>query len=342
MNARRVVLVAIFSALLASCGSDEQGANAETECEPGFSFNPIFERCEPDRTVTGGDAGGTNNDTDVGVADDAGQTTPDMGDMPPNCVDGDGDGVCVEDDCDDTLPQVAPGLPEVCDPYDNDCNDVLNDLEDGGRCGFFAHTNEALYFVDPFAYAAEKVADTPTVLLDIDTHPDGRLFGILADFTLAVFNEQTNVFEPLPNGLGANVGNANGLAINNDGRVFLTSSGTLFTADLTTGIASEIGQFAPYISSGDTVVTKGNSLLMTSSHTDTDSLIRLDGNTGMGTLRGDTGVDAIWGLTSAYGVLYGLTSSGRLVIIDETTGAATIIHTFDGLSFYGAASTPLR
>jgi hypothetical protein len=340
MIARRFVLIATSLALFAAaCGSDE-GGNAETDCEPGFTFNPIRGECEPGRVVSGGDAGDA---PDMGDSTDAGGSPPDMAtDMPPDCIDGDGDGVCAEDDCDDSERSVAPGLPEVCDIYDNDCNEVLNDLADGGRCGFFAHTDTALYFVDPFAYTAEQVAETPTTLLDIDTHPDGRLFGILSDFTLAVFDDAAGTFEPLPNGLGPNVGNANGLAINNSGRVFLTSSGTLYTADLTTGVASEIGPFAPYISSGDTVVTKGDSLLMTSSHSATDSLIRLDGDTGMGTLRGEIGVDSIWALTSAYGVLYGLTSEGKLVIIDETTGSGTTIHTFPGLSFYGAASTPAR
>ncbi len=339
MIARRILPLLCVFALTAACGSDETSNNG-SDCEAGFAFNPISGECEPARFDPGEDSGSTNADSP-----DMGTEEVDMSeevDMAPDCVDNDNDGVCAEDDCNDDEVSVGPGFPEVCDIFDNDCNEVVNDLADGGSCGFYAHTDDALYFVDPFALTADKIADTPTIILDIDTHPDGRLFGILADFTLAVFNEQTNGWDPLPNGLGANVGNANGLAINNDGKLFLTSSGKLYTADITTGVATEIGAFAPYISSGDAVVTKGDSLLMTSSHSATDSLIRLNGDTGMGTLRGEIGVDSIWALTSAYGVLYGLTAQGRLVIIDETTGAGTIIHTFDGLSFYGAASTPAR
>ena len=40
----------------------------------------------------------------------------------------DGDGVTETDgDCDDTRAQVAPGLPEVCDALDNDCNGLADD-----------------------------------------------------------------------------------------------------------------------------------------------------------------------------------------------------------------------
>ncbi|MBM4370929.1 MAG: putative metal-binding motif-containing protein, partial [Deltaproteobacteria bacterium] len=39
------------------------------------------------------------------------------------CTDGDGDGVCRADDCDDASPSVGAGVPEVCgDGTDNDCD----------------------------------------------------------------------------------------------------------------------------------------------------------------------------------------------------------------------------
>lgn len=348
----QLVIFALFSfavaLLFGGCGSDETGT---ATCEAGFDLNPITGECVP-RTVVEpngapGDAGSPDDGPDDASSAD-GSTSDDAGtgsdtntdtDMGAECIDDDRDGLCADVDCNDSEPAVGPGKPEVCDIFDNDCNGAVND---GIDCGFYAHTNEELVLIDPFAMTLEKVADTPTTLLDIDTHPDGRLFGILDNFTLATFDPQSKSWNPLPNGLG-DVGNANGLAISNTGRVFITSSGNLYTADLTTGIASSIGSYSPYISSGDAVVTKGDNLLMTSSHLGLqDALIRLDGMTGSGMQRGPIGVMGIWGLTAAYGVLYGLTSAGQLVIIDELTGAGTIIHTFTGYSFYGAASTPSR
>ena len=42
-------------------------------------------------------------------------------------VDADNDGVTADEDCDDNNAQVAPGLEEVCDNIDNDCDKVIDD-----------------------------------------------------------------------------------------------------------------------------------------------------------------------------------------------------------------------
>jgi len=48
---------------------------------------------------------------------------------PPPPVDGDGDGVVAQDDCDDADAAVFPGAPEVCNAIDDNC-DGLVDIED--------------------------------------------------------------------------------------------------------------------------------------------------------------------------------------------------------------------
>jgi len=58
-----------------------------------------------------------------------GDTTP----APP--VDDDGDGVPVEDDCDDADGAVFPGAPEVCDGVDQDCDGVADDGVPGDGAG---------------------------------------------------------------------------------------------------------------------------------------------------------------------------------------------------------------
>ena len=54
------------------------------------------------------------------------------------------------------------------------------------------------------------------------------------------------------------------------------------------------------------------------------------------------GFDEVFGLTAAWGTLYGLTTAGELIRIDERTGQGTGIMTFDGVTWWGAASTPGR
>jgi hypothetical protein len=43
-------------------------------------------------------------------------------DSTPAPVDADDDGFTVDEDCDDNDPQAAPGLEEVCDGIDNNCD----------------------------------------------------------------------------------------------------------------------------------------------------------------------------------------------------------------------------
>jgi len=97
-------------------------------------------------------------------------------------------------------------------------------------------------------------------------------------------------------------------------------------------------------SSGDCVVDKGNALLMSSSNQFfiDDSLVQLDGNSGQGSLRGRTGQADIYGLTAAWGVLFGTTGDGKLLRINSGTGTAEVLHDFGNIVFNGAASSPER
>ncbi len=51
--------------------------------------------------------------------------------------DGDGDGISETRDCNDANPNIAPGLPEVCDNVDNNCNAQTDEGNPGGgqSCG---------------------------------------------------------------------------------------------------------------------------------------------------------------------------------------------------------------
>jgi hypothetical protein len=57
------------------------------------------------------------------------------GDGPPlpcDQIDEDGDGISACEDCDDLDPDRAPGLPELCDGIDNDCDGSLGEVDEDG------------------------------------------------------------------------------------------------------------------------------------------------------------------------------------------------------------------
>ncbi len=80
-------------------------------------------------------------------------------------VDADNDGYYNYLDCDDTDPEINPGLPEVCDGKDNDCSGVIdNDLPlntyfldlDGDGFGNLAMTYDTCITYAPFGYVTNN------------------------------------------------------------------------------------------------------------------------------------------------------------------------------------------
>jgi hypothetical protein len=70
-----------------------------------------------------------------------------------------------------------------------------------------------------------------------------------------------------------------------------------------------------------------------------DRLVRVDPTTGAGTLVGPIGSFAVYGLVSSYGTLYAMTDGGQLLTVDASTGAGTLV-TGGEPEVWGAASLP--
>ena len=323
---------------------------------------------------------GTPGDMD-GTPDDMNGGGDDMDD--PNCVevtvylDNDGDGRGVDNmatnktacltpdetepgyarmagDCDHDNRLRSPDGIEICDEVDNDCNEQLND---GIECVFFAHGPEGpdspensqgqFFTVDPFkkkvTYIAE-ILDTDGSLLDIDTSPDGGLYGISSQ-TLYSYNRALNRWVAVGS-LQTSLQGANGLAIDRSGEAFATARDELYSVDLASGRAMKLGNLTGNVeSSGDCVVNKGDTLFMTSKKEDPnqpDDLIKINRTNNTTERIGTTSHARIFGLTAAWGKLFGLTANGELIEIDQGTGESRLIERFDGRVFYGAASTPER
>ena len=368
---------------------DMGGADmAPVRCSSNEVLNPQTNMCQPFfPDMGGGEDGGADDGvaSDSGEEVDRGQPGEEMGgevDLgpDPNCLDtvvyrdDDLDGRGVDDtntnqtlcltfeqeppegfaraagDCNDQDSSVSPSLPEICDDKDNDCDDNLNQ---GIACEFFVHSREELYRVDPFklTISFDGLIDTPDPLLDIDTHPDGRLFGISAR-SLFVYEYDTNQdlwtwreVGPLQESLQG----ANGLAIDRFGKAFATARNEIYEIDIETGRASAPGVLMGNVfSSGDCVINKGNSLFMTSKDTASgsdrnDELVNVNATNNTTRVIGLTNHQRIYGLTAAWGRLYGVTSGAELIEINQGTGASTLLKKFNNVStFYGAASSPSR
>ena len=352
----------VLMVALAACTGDEPSSSPN--CEPGELFDEHNEVCVQ---TNGDDANGQDN-VDAGdddAQDDADEDDNDNG-IDPEC-DKDGDGFlsieCGGEDCDDTDYDINPDAEETCYDVDTNCD---GELRGGVECVFYAHTSDRLYSVDPFEMTLQEEGELndqygePTGLLDIDTHPDGNLYGMTRT---ELFARDDSAGHWIEVATMSDVGDANGLAIDNDGKAYITAEDYFFRIDLadiedtieTSGFdapAFNSFYFDPekitlsggdYYSSGDCVVSGKNQLYMTSKHdSEEDHLISIDRNSGAATNVGGIGFGQVFGLTFAWGQMYGVTLDGELIGIDTDDGEGELLEEFNDKYWYGSASTPGR
>lgn len=346
-------LVAALSLALTACPADEAEPNGSDASlsDRGRREVPDDDLDSEAPDVGGGDTSEDPGRTDLGRADVAEELgaddtgAPDLptggDDAPPGCDDEDNDGygalACGGTDCNDENPRVNPGFREICDFLDNDCAGGVNQ---GIDCTFYAHSGENLYRLDPFRGNVSSLGTVPG-LLDIDTHPNGTLYGVSSG---ALWRFEATTSEWVSIQSLSLPGSTNGMAIDLDGRAYVTSGNALTRIDLRTGAVTSVGNMGgTFVSSGDCVINKDNSLYMSSRSTGgSDILVAIDGDTAEATAIGPMGFDEVYALTAAWGFLFGLTNSGEVIIISEDTGDAELITTVTGVTFYGAASTPER
>ena len=281
-------------------------------------------------------------DAGVSVLEDAGAPPEDTG-PPPGC-DQDGDGFLAEhcggDDCDDHARGRNPNATERCSFEDENCSGVNNEHLD---CTFFAHGREDLYRVDPFMQRVHNAGRLLTPagrgILDIDIDPNGVLVGVTREELLS-FNDQGS-YEVV-----ASIDtppNTNGLAIDSSGRIFLTQSDNQVSNAYTVNLAGEVsvlGNLAPYRSSGDCVVLKDESLLMTAPGEpgEGDLLVYVNSQDATTNSLGSIGFEKVYGLSASFGFLFGATDEGRVLLIDQTTGTGEELFRRADLQFWGAAN----
>lgn len=357
-------------------------ADMSPSCISNEVYNPILGKCVPsfeeDMTSSGDMTSGNTGSPDMPATDMAADMATGECFETLLYVDNDGDGRGVDDpstnimeclrqdqekpgysrkegDCDDENRLRSPNAAELCDEIDNNCDGELNE---GLDCVFYAHgpgnaqspqgSQGVFYTIDPFKKKVEYIGEiyTKSSLLDIDSHPDGKIYGISAQHLYRYTFVAGEWLWAEVGELQADLQGANGLAIDRSGDAYATARDELYSVNLGTGRAQKLGNLTGGVnSSGDCVVNKGDILYMTSKKMNADlpdDLIKINRTNNTTEVVGTTSHSRIFGLTAAWGKLFGVTANGDLIAIDQGTGASTLIQTFEGRSFYGAASTPGR
>jgi hypothetical protein len=184
-------------------------------------------------------------------------------------------------------------------------------------------------------------------VLDIDIDDAGQVLAVTGDGLYTVNNDGTvnllaNVSTPA---------NTNGMAIHQDGSIYITNSddadSQAFTVDRATGTVEPLGPLAPYRSSGDCVVTKNGSLFMASrdpvdpsydNDQTVDTLIYIDRGTAATMEVMSLDYQRVYGLSASFDYLFGLTDGGEVFLIDIPTQEITELFADGDYRFWGAAN----
>ncbi|MFH1811540.1 MAG: MopE-related protein [Pseudomonadota bacterium] len=296
------------------------------------------------------------------LADSAGtpDAAPGQDSVPAGCDDDRDtflDTSCGGLDCDDDDPAVHPGADELCSFVDENC---INGNNEGLDCTFVAAggTNGAtLYKIDPFAGTASHWVDVTLAnpnrgILDIDIDINNRLLAVTGEglYTVSSAGQMTLLTQV------ATPERTNGMAIDSSNTIFLTNSpttsgvqATAQTVDSLTGQLTLLGNLSPYVSSGDCVTLKDDSLLMTAPDPDVaynpqdpearkDLLVYVDSRSAATRLLGTTGFAKVYGLSASFGFLFGVTDFGKVLQVNAETGQGTLLFEVQGERFWGAAN----
>lgn len=359
-----VIAVALTAACTENDSSEDDGV--DIDCTAGEYYDHVKDRCIPKQTQRKRDTGGLSGSDTISEQTDGGSGGEDVkadssgsgrqDSYSPGACDMDRDRAkaksCGGNDCDDNDPRRSPKVAERCDTIDNNCSGTNNENLD---CSFYAHEGQQLFKINPFQKTAKKVGANLPDLHDLDTHPDGTLYGVTTEgfYRFDETSKQWNQLKEFPMNASWAPKDPNGMAIDRQGKIYVTSKDTLYKIEqkMQNGEqqwwVSQVGTMgqtmsgSKFVSSGDAVINK-RTLYMTSKHDmKEDHLVTLAQDSGMASDAKPIGYKNVFGLTTAWGTLYGVTKAGELIEIDPRNGDSTLVHTFNH-QWYGAASTPRR
>lgn len=360
LKAKKALVLATLAQALAwvsfsACeGCAEQACTTEGDCPPdalclngactGAALADDGEA--PGAASSGGDAGASVS-ADAGSGGTSGNPSAGGGTAGP------GDAGGATPGPDGTIDGPVDGCEprgERCSFEDDDCDGVVNN---GLDCTFIASSADALWRVDPFAATIDllREVDLPNndAILDIDMAPDGlvyatggrRLYRLDESGPIEVFGPASGAASPVPF-------NPNGLAIGDDGTIYISNRDALVGSKVVSTSSlndppAYLNALAPYHSAGDCVIDKG-SLLVSAVELDesgavigADRLIRVPFDEGDPIRIGSLAFARVYGLSSSFGLLFGVTEEGDVLWIDRDTGQSTLLFETD-VAFSGAAN----
>jgi hypothetical protein len=224
---------------------------------------------------------------------------------------------------------------------------------DGSIVYVYAHTASTLFRVDPDTLAVQMVAPFgwgsvgSDSMTDIAIDKTGQMLGISysrvyrVDPTTAQTTLLSDSLDGTFNGLSfvpatmlGQTGDDVLVAVNN-------SDGRVMRIDPATGSKTQVGNMGSYSSSGDLVAVEGFGTAQTVTGNGSDLLAKLAPNTFAATPVGNgTGFGQIWGVAYWKGKIFGFTNGGAFVLIDPTSGTATMVSQTSN-AWWGAAVNTL-
>jgi len=215
----------------------------------------------------------------------------------------------------------------------------------------YAHTSSTLYKVDPDTLAVTMVGNFNwgsvgfDQMTDIAIDKNGQMIGV--SFTRVYRVDPQNATTTLLSSALARSFNglsfvpADQLGMTGDDVLIGTQNadGKVFKINPMTGDAAEVGNMGAFVSSGDLVGVAGFGTVQTVVGGSSDVLARLAPTSFTASPIGSgTGFSRIFGVAFFKSKVYGFTEGGAFVLIDPSTGAATMVSNV-GTAWWGAAVT---
>ncbi len=245
------------------------------------------------------------------------------------------------------------GAQRPVGPGDGGATDGAGDVPDVPFTGHvYAHTNDALYQVDPNTLAVSLVGYFvwplgDDIMTDIAIDRNDAMVGISFDKAYAIDSTTAvcTYLAPLDhqfNGLSfVPAGEIDPTSTGSDILVAAALDGWFYRLDPVTGASTPVGLYGGVLfSSGDIVSVSrfGTVATVKMSEAGPDYLARIDPITGAATLIGPIGFTDVWGLGFWGNRVYGFVATREFILIDPTTGAGTLVTTGPA-PWYGAAVT---
>lgn len=206
----------------------------------------------------------------------------------------------------------------------------------------FSSSSNRLYTVNASSAAAQQVGPMNRGNVTDVAFKGASLFGITFTAFLTV-NPQTGA-STVKRDIGNNMDDINALAFHGGSNKFYAAgvNGKFISIDPATGRGTLIGNYGNGLGSSGDLAFGGNGTLYGSlrkSGTTNDFLATVNRSTGKATLKGSIGHRDVWGLVFRNGVLLGVTKGGKLLRINTSTGAGTIVGS-NGIKQAGLTVSP--